>query len=286
MRLPISGLEVSFRLPNGHDDLAILEASSGPFNNNRVDPHSSEAQATILERALDALSRLAQLRPSAAGSSDTTTNVSIWPSLTITDFESALLGLRCFLFGDTVRCIVRCACTERMEIDFSIAHLLRETHPRTPTRIQPSTTRPGWFELHHKHHQLGARTIFRLPTVGDQLLALRSLNPYGLLEERCIETGHSDRRRATGSAERAMESMSPTVSRPIDGVCAACGGALNPQLHVSSLVLDELRASAAGVHREIHAIAATYHWDESALLAMPQLRRLAYTDAIREAGTR
>ena len=62
--------------------------------------------------------------------------------------------------------------------------------------------------------------------------------------------------------------------------------ARNPQLHVSSLVLDELRASAAGVHREIHAIAATYHWDESAILAMPQLRRQAYTDAIRQAGAR
>jgi hypothetical protein len=40
------------------------------------------------------------------------------------------------------------------------------------------------------------------------------------------------------------------------------------------------------VHREIHAIAASHHWDESAILAMPQLRRLAYTDAIRQAGTR
>jgi hypothetical protein len=285
MRLPISGLEVSFRLPDGHDDLAILEASSGARSNNRVDPHGSEAQARILECALDALSRLAKLRPHTSESSDTTTNAFVWPSLTVTDFEFALLGLRCFLFGDTVRCIVRCVCTERMEIDFSVAHLLGEAHPRTPSRIQPSTTHPGWFELRHRQHPPGARTTFRLPTVEDQLLALRALNPYGLLEERCIETGHPDRR-AIASAERAMESMSPTVSRPINGGCAACGAALNLQLHVSSLVLDELRASAAGVHREIHTIAATYHWDEPSILAMPQIRRLAYTDAIRQAGTR
>jgi hypothetical protein len=284
MRLPISDLEVSFRLPNGHDDLAILEAGSGASGNNRVDPRDGEAQARILECALDALSRLAKLSPPASESSDTTTKVSVWPSLTITDFEFALLGLRCFLFGDTVRCIIRCACTERMEIDFSIAHLLREAQPRTPSSIQPSTSRPGWFEFHHKHQKLGAQTSFRLPTVEDQLLALRAPNAYGLLEERCIETSHPDRR-ASASAERAMESMSPTVSRPIDGVCAACGAVLNPQLHVSSLVLDELRASAAGMHREIHTIAATYHWDESAILAMPQVRRMAYADAIRQAGT-
>ncbi len=283
MRLPISGLEVSFRLPTGHDDLAILEAGIGASGNNRADPRGSEAQATTLECALEALSRLTILRAPAGESSDTTTREFAWRSLTVTDFEFALLGLRCFLFGDTVRCIVRCACTERMEIDFSIAHILREAHPRASSRIQPSITRPGWFELHRKRHQLGASTIFRLPTVADQLLALRSPNPYALLEERCIEAGNPERR-ATASVEHAMESMCPAVSRPIEGVCAACGAALNRQLHVPSLVLDELRASAAGTHREIHAIAAIYHWDESAILAMPQLRRLAYTDAIRQAG--
>lgn len=283
MRLPITGLEVSFRLPNGHDDLAILEAGSGVPRNNRTGPSSSEAQATTLECALDALSRLARLTPPAGQTSETTNSVSVWRILTITDFEFALLSLRSFLFGDIVRCIVRCACTERMEIEFSITHLLSEAHPSTPSRIQASTTRPGWFELHRKDRELGVRTIFRLPTVEDQLLALRSANPYELLAERCIETAHPNKR-AISSAEHAMESMSPTVSRPIDGVCAACGAALNPQLHVSSLVLDELRASAAGMHREIHAIAATYHWEESAILSMPQVRRLAYSDAIRQAG--
>jgi hypothetical protein len=285
MRLPISGLEVSFRLPNGHDDLAILEAGSGVSSNNRADRRGSEAQATILESALDALSRLARLSSHASESSGTTPNEIAWPSITITDFEFALLGLRSFLFGDTVRCIVRCACTERMEIDFSIAHLLREAQPRTPRRIQPSASRPGWFEIQQNSHQLVVRTNFRLPTVEDQLLALRSRNAYELLAERCIETGHPGKR-AAASAEHAMESMCPTVSRPIEGVCAACGAALNPQLHISSLVLDELRASAAGMHREVHAIAATYHWDESAILAMPQVRRMAYSDAIRQAGTR
>lgn len=284
MRLPISGLEVNFRLPNGHDDLAILEAGGGVSRNNRADPRDRESQAATLECALEALSRLVEVRPPADESSDATINVSIWLSLTITDFESALLGLRSFLFGDTVRCIVRCVCTERMEIDFSIAHLLREAHPRTPRSVRPSITHPGWFELHHKDHQAAVRTIFRLPTVEDQLVALRSVNPYEVLHERCIESGQPARR-ATASAEHAMESMSPVVSRPIDGVCAACGAALNPQLHVSSLVLDELRASAASMHREIHAIAATYHWDESAILAMPQVRRTAYSDAIRQAGS-
>ena len=296
MRLPVSGLDVTFRLPDGHDDLAILEAgdttsSGSAAGRGRTDTRSSEAQAIILERALDALQRLARLTPSEATSSNNPAPGSPWHDLTITDFETSLLGLRRFLFGDTVSSTVRCTCSERMEIEFSIAHLLREAHPRTPDRVHPSTNRPGWFELHHKHKQQETQTIFRLPTVADQLLALRSPNPYGLLAQRCIEEQrgieslHPDSR-TSASIERAMEAMTPAISRPITGPCAACGATLNPQLHVPSFVLDELCGSAAGVHSEIHAIAATYHWDESAILAMPQLRRQAYTDAIRQAGAR
>lgn len=297
MRLPVSGLDVSFRLPDGHDDLAILEAgdntsSGSAASKGRADARSSEAQAAILERTLDALQRLATLTPSEATSSnaDTAPAESPWLNLTITDFEASLLGLRRFLFGDTVSSTVRCPCSERMEIEFSIAHLLREARPRIPNRVQPSPARPGWFDLHHKHNQQETQTTFRLPTVADQLLALRSPNPYGLLEERCIEASHHDHNatatRTTSAIERAMEAMTPTISRPLTGACAACGATLNPRFHVPSFVLDELRASAVGVHREIHAIAATYHWDESAILDMPQLRRQAYTDAIRQAGAR
>jgi hypothetical protein len=265
MRLPVSGLDVNFRLPDGHDDLALLEAGG-------------ESDGTAIERALEALCRLAKL---THGIEAETTPLP-WQSLTITDFEYALLGLRRFLFGDTVRCLFRCACSERMEIEFSIATLLREAQPRTPRSVLPSTARAGWFVLREKH------ITFRLPVVNDQLDALASPSPYAQLEQSCIEgtvdsgrpEAHPDARTAA-IVERAMEAMAPTVSRPIAGRCAACGEGMSLQLHVPSLVLDELRASAAGVHSEIHAIAATYHWQESAILALPQLRRQAYTEAIR-----
>jgi len=42
-----------------------------------------------------------------------------------------------------------------------------------------------------------------------------------------------------------------------------------------------LSAAAAGVHQDIDAIAETYHWDESTILAMPQRRRSAYAETIR-----
>jgi hypothetical protein len=257
MRLPVSGLEVGFRSPDGHDDLAILES-----------------WGSVIERALDALSRLANFVPEASPDAP---GQSPWGLLTITDFEVALLSLRRSLFSDNVSYMVRCACSERMEIDFSVANLLSEITPRTPRHVEASTTRKGWFSLREKE------VVFRLPVMTDQILALSSPDAYAVLKERCIEAKDPDVRTMT-MVERAMEAMAPSVSRPITGACAACGASLHVQLHVPSLVAGELNASAASVHGEIHAIAATYHWDESRILSLPQLRRHAYTDAIRQGG--
>lgn len=301
MRLPVSGLDVFFRLPDGRDDLAILESSV-------ASRHARDA-SNVLERALDALARLTtfvqldsdddvppqnSVSPSEQSESTNPPLSSSHPqdstvsagsatrsgynarSATITDFEHALLGLRSFLFGDSVHSLVRCTCSARMEIDFSIATLLRASTPRTPERVRPSAERPGWFTLPEES------ITFRLPTVADQLHALSTPHPYALLEQRCIDAGRTLSRRTLTTVERAMETMAPTVSRSITGVCAACGESICLQLHVPTFVLEELCASASGIHREIHAIAATYHWPESTILALPQLRRQAYTEAIHQ----
>jgi hypothetical protein len=292
MRLPVSGLDVFFRLPDGRDDLAILEASF-------ASRHARDA-CNILERALDALARLTTLAEldsadrseqsesknpllSSSHPQDPIATIGSATSsgygarcATITDFEHALLGLRRFLFGDSVHSLVRCTCSERMEIDFSVATLLRASTPRTPDRILPSAGRPGWFTLPEEH------ITFRLPTVADQLHALATPHPYALLEQSCIDAGRRLGRRALTTVERAMGAMAPAVSRSITGTCAACGESICLQLHVPTFVLDELCASASGIHREIHAIASTYHWPESTILALPQLRRHAYTDAIHQ----
>jgi hypothetical protein len=258
MRLPVSDLEVGFRLPDGHDDLAVLEAGG-------------DSRSRVIERSLEVLCRLGKLNGKIADSS--------WLALTVTDFEHALLGLRRFLFGDTIRCLVHCACSERMEMEFSISTLLHAAQPRTPRQVRPSSTRTGWFLL-------PARDIaFRLPTVADQLAAIGSPSAYARLGQSCIEVTQAVGR-STATAERAMEAMAPIVSRPIAGICAACSAELTLHLHVPTLVLNELRTSSSRVHSEVHTIAATYHWQETAILALPQLRRQAYIEAIRYGGAR
>ena len=264
MELPVSGMEVQFRVPDGNDDLAILEAAGGP-----------------LEQALEVLPRLARLEThdgaELGGGPAWRTQ---WRDLTVADFETALLGLRQFLFGDKAGCIVRAAahsCGVPMELEFSIASFLAEIKPGMPRRVEGCSERPGWFKF------LGSdedAVRFRLPVVDDQVKVLGHPDAAMLLAGRCIEAAHLTARKR-GQVERAMETLSPSVSRPLAGKCRDCGESLTMTLHVPKLVMDELRISASGVHEEIHAIASTYHWDEAAILALPQSRRHAYASTIR-----
>lgn len=257
MKLPVSGMEVEFRAPDGNDDLAILESAGGP-----------------VERALVALERLARVAGHESESA-------LWAALTVTDFEAALLGLRRFLFGDTVPCVFRCAsarCGERMAPEFSIAAFLEEIGPRVPRRVAPSGERAGWFGLPGNGE---GQLWFRLPSVEDQLTAMGRPLAGALLAQRCID-GKKMNARTLARVERAMEEMAPLVSRPLTGSCPECGEWTTMPLHVPRLVTDELRMSAAGVHEEIHTIAEAYHWREAAILSMPQSRRQAYAETIRQ----
>jgi hypothetical protein len=247
-------MEVRFRAPDGNDDLAMLEAGGG-----------------VVERALMALDRLAEVDGRGVAGAGP-----MWPELTVTDFEVALLRLRRFLFGDTVSCLFRCpaeGCGERMEPEFSISDLLEDVQPALPKQVERAAE--GWFSLR------SGDVRFRLPTVGDQVHVVDEPRGYEELASRCIE-GKSLNARAMARVESAMAAMAPRVSRVIEGTCPVCGAALKMMLYVPELVVNELRFAAAGVHEEIHAIAAAYHWDEGTILSMPRARRQAYVETIQQ----
>ncbi|HEY2858163.1 MAG TPA: hypothetical protein VGJ21_07085 [Terracidiphilus sp.] len=263
MKLPVSGLELRFQAPNGNDDLAILEASGDP-----------------LQRALTMLPRLALVDESgdaAVGASFERRTLEFWAGLTVTDFETALLGLRRFLFGDKVACVFRDRmheCGVRMELEFSITELLDDVRPHSPRGARTSDD-PRWFVMSASD---GREVRFRLPTVDNQLEAMSTPDGAALLAQICVPAANArDRRRA----EKAMEQMAPPVSRPLAGNCPECGETLTMALHVPRLVMDELARHAEGIHEETDAIAAAYHWNEAAILGLPQRRRRTYAETIR-----
>ena len=263
MKLPVSGIDVQFRAPVGSDDLAILESAGN-----------------VMERAGLVLARLSCVAERASGAHDPAFGeADWWAQLSVTDFEVALLGLRRHLFGDELTCMSRCSaptCGARMELALSITRFCADVRPKLPRQVERCGEPAGWFRL-REHDADEIR--FRLPSVADQAIVFGRPSARALLAGRCIDA-HGGAR-AVARVERAMEAMAPIVSRPLTGQCTECGAAMTMRLHVSQLVVDELKMAATGVHEEIHAIARTYHWDEQTILAMPQSRRQAYADTIR-----
>jgi hypothetical protein len=260
LKLPVSSLEIDFRLPTGSDDLALIEA-----NGNDI------------EQALVALARLAHAKAAAMGR---TPDEIDWQNLSVTDFECALLGLRQFLEGDTITCLLHNrshGCNESMELSFSISALLDDISPRIPRGVVKGSGKAQSFEI-----VAGTSPVkFRLPRVSDQLAVQGKPEGARLLLKRC--TGRAKLSKPDAAQlERAMEALAPAVSREIEGICPSCGKAVKAILQVPRLVVEELMQAAAGIVAEIDLIASEYHWAEPAIAALPQRRRKAYAERIRE----
>jgi hypothetical protein len=245
-RLPVSGTEVALRAADGTDDMLLHEATGGAVN-----------------VGLALLARLAD-----SGERD-------WAALTVTDFEALLLAARTARFGQNLALGFACpACGERVEMNIRVDDYLAGVEPRAFPGVTPDAARPGWFRLD------GAG--FRLPTAGDQAAVAGLALPARRLAERCLDES-ARHRRYRARVERAMAAMAPEVSRPVAGDCPACGAAVKAPLHVTRVVVGELRRAAAALHDEVDLIARAYHWPEAMILALPQERRRAYAERIRRA---
>ena len=246
--LPVCGVRVALKLPDGVDDLRLAEA---------------RGEAT--EVALTLIHALSQ------GAIDTR-------QLVVTDFEWLLMQMRAERFGRKVALGFACPhCAARAEIEFRVEDCLEAATPQQVAGVEDDAERPGW-------RRLGA-IRFRLPTAGDQVAVLRTARPTEKLAELCLDEA-ARRAPHRARAERAMAAMAPLVSRNLPGACPACKADVLVAFHVASVVVSEWRRAAATAHEEIDLIARAYHWSEAEILALPQPRRRAYAERIRSAGVR
>ena len=260
VRLPVAGQTLVLNAPSGADEMLALETPGGPL----------EAALALLDRLASFVDQDAR-DPRCGG-------------LAVTDFEWTLLALRRALFGDTVRSDFTCTaagCGERVEMEFSLADYVTDVRPRRPAVVSADHRRQGWFRV--------PDAAFRLPTVEDQIAARQAealeqgpagVAGAGLLAARCIEA-QSLSRTVLGRVERAMASMAPELSRPLDGQCPACGARLGVMFDVSSFVLAEMRRAFAATVAEVDLIASAYHWSEAEILALSRSRRQSYAERIR-----
>jgi hypothetical protein len=247
LRLPVTGRDVSLRLPDGADDILLLEAGTPD-----------------LGLALALLGRVARTRDGAP------LDVAALP---VTDVEALVLGVRQCVVGDLVTAEEVCAapgCGARVDISFGIAAYIEHHRPVAPPGILPAADE-GWYRLPDEAVE------FRLPRGADQLAIALAGSPEEALLQLCLRPSDVSGR-ARQSAESAMEAMAPSLCSELEGACPECGATVVATFDPVQYTLRELRDQANFVYEDVCAIAHHYHWSEAEILALPAARRARYAE--------
>lgn len=266
--LPVSGRRALIRALTGAEELLLLEAP---------DDDLALALAVMTHVAHES----AGDRPDA------------WLQLTPTDLDFFILRLRQLMLGDRILCDVRCqapGCKARIDVSFSIDqyldhHLTACGRLRGRGWIAESTDEPGWFCIKDSRRaaRSGADAVFRLPTAADLLDVATQRDAAAELTRRCIRS-EPESVRQRRLAEAAMEGIAPNLSQNLQGRCPDCAANVDIHFDPRHYCLRELRDRAKFVYQDVDAIARSYHWSESDILALPLMRRIRYADAARLDG--
>ncbi|MBK8211891.1 MAG: hypothetical protein IPK78_20050 [Rhodospirillales bacterium] len=239
-------MDVDLRLPDGADDILLLEAG----------PPDLGLALSLIARVVHRVDG-APLDPTA---------------LPIGDVDVLLLRLRQRVIGEVVSAEEVCAgpgCRARVDITFSIDAYLEHHRPGDAPPILPAEE--GWYRLSDDAVE------FRLPRAADQLAIARAEWPEQALLLRCLrpaEIADPARRKV----EAAMEAMAPSLCAELEGICPECGARVEASFDPIQYTLRELRDQAAFVYEEVCAIAHHYHWSEAEILSLPAARRARYAE--------
>jgi hypothetical protein len=247
--LPISGLPLALREPDGFDELSVLES---PL----------QGMAAMLDLAR----RVATLPDGAPVG---------WDELPAADLGGLSLLIRRAWIGESIRTGGTCpepGCGERFDVSFPVSPYLAYHRPRRPRGVVPAPV-GGWFTL------AGSDVRFRIPSVGDVLAAAAAEDPGLGLAARCIDPPGVPSP-VSRRIDRALSALAPSLEGVVGGNCPTCGAALSLAFDPLAYTLAELRDAFQSVYAETHALASAYGWTEEAILAMPRSRRRRYAALI------
>lgn len=199
-------------------------------------------------------------------------------ALAVGDREALLLHLRRLTWGDRLPCLLACpACAEQLEIDARVADLLLPPYEDTVEE----------HELVARQGDGAAAVLrFRLPTGADQEAAAAAAQSdlaaaVDLLLRRCM------RGATTADGEQAGE-LSASVARQLSSrmaeldpqaeislqlACPACGAVCSALFDSARYLMEEVEAGARALYRDVHLLAACYHWSAGEIIAMSAARR-------------
>lgn len=183
---------------------------------------------------------------------------------TVGERNGALLGLRSKLFGDALASYIDCpACGQRLEFALS-ARELCERAPATECT----------------HTDIGGFPV-RLPTSRD--LAHVAGEPDDASAERKLmgRLIHEAASPITGEQLAAgLDAADPRIDVTLDLSCPECSHAWCAPFDVPAFLWEEIDVRARRLLDEVHALALAYHWSETEILALSDVRRYAYLDRV------
>jgi hypothetical protein len=183
----------------------------------------------------------------------------------------ALAELRTLYFGPRLEGWTSCSqCGEKLEFEID-CRTLAETYDEAssqPVTVQGST--------------------FRLPTSRDLARIAEETDPQQaalLLIQNCtIDRAASESPRWSESdIEEVAEKMAladPLAEIALGFECPVCQHTSEEALDLCSFLWAEIETRAKRLLLEVHALATTYGWAESAILAMSDVRRVTYLQMV------
>ena len=243
LRLPVSGVSVRFRAVTGAQECEVWAARG-------------DTSAATVARLLEGL-----CESDAAGE---------WSSLPVCDADAALLAGRQRWVGDRIETTVRCPfddCSEKADVDFSIADYLQHRRPTMPRGVEH---REGTFTCDG--------TAFRIPTLADEEAACASSAPARTLGKRCIETTSPATVR---KIERLMERIAPSLVSELALTCPGCGRTHSATFDPRAFVVKELSDQAQFLWDDVHLLASQYHWARDDILGLSRATRLQLAERVR-----
>ena len=252
--LPVSGLPVRFRVPEGRDELLFAEGAVGMH---------------------PAWLRVEAVRRLAPPVDDSTT----WDGLPYADVDAALLALRRRMNGDRLVAEVRCSsCFAWCDSELSILDFLRANRPR---RVADVDRRPdGWFAWQPDGQDREVR--FRAPSVAAVLESTETADAAQSLLQSCVDPAGFDSPEIAARVSGLLEKMAPPLTGVIRGVCPHCGQKMRGWFDPGAFVLTELQQRASAAFEQVHLLARAYGWTEDEILSLPSRRRAIYAARIQQ----
>jgi hypothetical protein len=197
--------------------------------------------------------------------------------LTLAERDRLIAELHRAMFGDAVDAQAHCSrCGGGFALAFSLDSLLASLDARA-AGAEIGLSGPDSAGV----YALPGGCRFRLPTTDDEraLAALEQADDLArALLERCVLEG--DPVEHGGAVERAMEALAPAIDLELPARCAMCGDAQRVPFEMVAFFFGTLLRERPLLHREVHCLAARYHWSHHEILGLPRAERRAYVALI------